>query len=441
MPRRVVIIGGGFAGLSAGVELSERGFEVLLLERRRHLGGRAYSFTDTRTGDPVDNGQHLFMGCYTHTIAFLKKIGCLEKLKFQEQTHIDFLDAGRRPDSFDCPPLPAPFHVLAGLFLLKGLTLGDKLRTLHMARALRDRAAENAALSVSKWLKKYHQSERINERFWHPMTIATLNESPEVASSKMMRVVLQEAFGKGREASALGIASVGLSDLYTDSAQQFIEARGGRIRFLSHVARFRIAGGRVVAVELKTGETIETDHLISSVPPAVLWQLLDDDLRTGELKSVEKLTSSPIISINLWFDRPLVDKPFIGLLGTRLQWLFNKEVILRTANGSHQLALIISAAHAYTDWTKNQLVDMAVGELHQLLPESRDAELVHSAVVKERDATLSHTVASDTLRPGAKTSIPNLVLAGDWTDTGLPATIESALLSGKRAAELVRVGA
>ena len=437
MSNRVIIIGGGFAGLSAGVELSELGFEVLLLERRRHLGGRAYSFTDTRTGDIVDNGQHLFMGCYAHTIAFLKKIGRLEKLEFQERTRIDFLDAGRRGDSFACPPLPAPFHVLAGLFLLKELTFGDKLRALHMGRALRDRAPKNGGLPVSEWLKTYRQSERINERFWYPMTIATLNESPDVASSKMMRVVLQEAFGKGREASALGIASVGLSDLYTDAAQQFIEARGGRIRFLAQVAHLRVEGDRVVAVELKTGETIATDFLISSVPPKILWQLLDDDLRAGELQCVQKLASSPIISINLWFDRPLVDKPFIGLLGTRLQWLFNKEVILRPGNDSHQLALIISAAHAYTDWTKNQLVSMAVSELHQLLPESRDARLVHSAVVKERDATLSHTVASDTLRPGAKTSIHNLVLAGDWTDTGLPATIESAVLSGKRAAEIV----
>jgi hydroxysqualene dehydroxylase len=437
LSRRVLIIGGGFAGLAAGVELGERGYKVTVLERRNHLGGRAYSFTDTKTGDTVDNGQHLFMGCYTNTIDFLKKIDCLDKLKFQDRTQINFLDTESRFTTFDCPPLPAPFHVLAGLFRLQGLTVGDKLRALNLGKVLRGRAQKNGALTVSEWLKTLHQSERIRERFWYPMAIATLNENPEIASSKMMIKVIQEAFGAGRQASRMGISSVGLSELYTDGAKAFIESRGGTIRLLAPVNRLVVSNSNVTAVELKNGEHLEADAVISTVPPNNLWEMLDNELRTTEFAYLEKLPSAPIVSINLWFDRPITDCEFIGLLGTRVQWLFNKDLLNPQKKRSNHIALVISAAHDYIAMTRNRLVEMALSELHQLIPESRKAKLLHSTIIKERDATLSHTVASDNLRPKAQTSITNLILAGDWTATGLPATIESAVLSGRTAAALV----
>jgi len=165
--------------------------------------------------------------------------------------------------------------------------------------------------------------------------------------------------------------------------------------------------------------------------------MLPVGLRGGEFAGLEALGSSPIVSINLWFDRPVTDREFVGLIGTRIQWLFNKDAILSNGKGSNHIAIIISAAREFVDWTREALVEMAVEELNQLIPESRSAKLVHSAVVKERDATLAHTVESDSLRPGPRTSISNLILAGDWTATGLPATIESAVLSGHTAARMV----
>ena len=179
MTRRVVIIGGGFAGLTAGVRLSERGYEALVLERRNHLGGRAYSFIDSKTGDVVDNGQHLFMGCYRHTIAFLETIGRLDRLKFQERPRVDFLDSAHGFTSFDCPPLPAPLHVLAGLLKMKGLGVGDKLRTFNVGRAIkRNGKLSPDALTVDQWLDELGQSANIKTRFWNPMVVATLNQSP-----------------------------------------------------------------------------------------------------------------------------------------------------------------------------------------------------------------------------------------------------------------------
>lgn len=440
MPRRVVIIGGGFSGLACGVALSERGHNVLLLERRNHLGGRAYSFTDLKTGDTVDNGQHLFMGCYKHTIAFLDKIDCLSKLKFQKQTRIDFLDTTGAHTSLKCASLPAPFHFLGGLLMMEGITLGDKLRSLRLGGAIRSNGATGAGktnLTVAEWLDSLNQSETMRQRFWYPIAIATLNERPEIASAQMMKRALQEAFNGPPANSSLGIARVGLSQLYTDGARDYIESRGGQVRRGATAERLLIENNRVAAVEMKDNEIIRADYFIVAVTPGALFQMLPAELKRGEFAYLTSLSSSPILSINLWFDRQVIDYEFAGLLGTRVQWVFNKDLILSSAKKSNHVAMIISAARDYIDWSKEELVEMALEELHEVLPASRAAKLLHSVIVKEREATISHTVNSDSLRPGPLTSISNLVLAGDWTDTGLPATIESAVISGHAAADCV----
>jgi len=440
MPKRVVIIGGGFAGLAAAVELSERGADVLLLERRRHLGGRAYSFTDTVTGDVVDNGQHLFMGCYANTIRFLEKIGRLDGLRFQSSPRVEFLDRENGFTAFDCPPLPAPLHALVGLFRMRGLTPRDKLRTLNVARALRASTNGKPGPTVSKWLDGLRQSERIKKRFWYPMAIATLNEDPEIASSKMLRKVLEVAFDGSRKDASIGIARVGLSDLYTTGACSFVESRGGTIRTGAEVRSLTVQQGRAVACELAGNERVEADWFISAVPPSAFLKMLPREMQGAEFASLGSLNSSPIVSVNLWFDRPVTDREFVGLLGTNIQWLFNKDVIVSPGTASNHLALVISAARGFVGMTKSALTEMALAELRELLPAARAANLVHSRVVKEPDATLSHTVESDSIRPGPRTSIHNLLLAGDWTDTGLPATIESAVLSGNIASSLCLEG-
>ena len=437
MSDRVVIIGGGFAGLAAGVRLSDRGLDVTLLERRNHLGGRAYSFIDSKTGDVVDNGQHLFMGCYSHTIAFLETIGTIDRLKFQERPRVDFLDR-QGFSSFDCPPLPAPLHVLAGLVRMKGIGIGDKLRAFNVGRAIKGNGRFSpGSLTVDQWLDELGQSARIKTRFWYPMVVATLNQSPDIASARMLKVVLQEAFGGDSKSANIGISRVGLSDLYTGGASDFIRSRGGRIKTGAQVRSLVLKEGTIVAAELKDGGQIEGDYFISAVPPEALFSILPDELRSNEFARLDRLTSSPIVSINLWFDRPILDREFVGLLGTQSQWIFNKDLILSTGKQANQVAVIISAARDFVDWTKDELVDMATRELHELLPGSRVAVMLHSVIVKEREATLSHTVESDSLRPRARTSIPNLILAGDWTDTGLPATIESAVMSGDVAAKAI----
>jgi squalene-associated FAD-dependent desaturase len=434
--KKVVIIGGGFAGLAAAVELSEAGTEVVLLERRQHLGGRAYSFLDTATGDVVDNGQHLFMSCYRNTVSFLSKIGTLDKLQFQAAPRVEFLDRENGFTTFACPRLPAPLHAIFGIFRLRGLTLGDKLRALNLGRALGKRNHQTEDKTVTEWLRMLGQSQRIRERFWNPMTIATLNESPDMASATMLRKVLEQSFGGGFTDSRLGMSGVGLSQLYTEAARAFVESRGGKVRTAADVRRLVVAGDLVRGCEFKNDECLEADCYISAVPPSALGRLLPHEIRRQYFPGLLALTSSPIVSMNLWFDRPVIDREFVGLLGTRAQWLFNRDMICKSERASNHVAIVISAAYQYVDWTREQLVELARTELQSLVPDLKGARLLHSRVVKEREATISHTIESDRIRPGPQTRIGNLILAGDWTDTGLPATIEGAVLSGRRAAEV-----
>src|SRR5262249_9936669 len=189
--------------------------------------------------------------------------------------------------------------------------------------------------------------------------------------------------------------------------------------------------------ELKSGERLEADCLISAVPPSALGRILPHEARARYFSQLSALASSPIVSMNLWFDRPVIDRHFVGLLGTQVQWLFNRDLICHSGRDLNHIAIVISAAYRYVDWNRDDLVDLARTELESLIPETKGSRLIHSRVVKEREATISHTTNSDRIRPAAKTQIGNLVLAGDWTDTGLPATIESAVMSGCLAAQVV----
>jgi squalene-associated FAD-dependent desaturase len=320
---------------------------------------------------------------------------------------------------------------------LRGLKATDKLRSLKIGRAIRSNDDKINGLTVSQWLRQLGQTEAINDRFWHPLAIATLNESPHAASARMFFVVLRNAFGGARFDSSIGISRVGLSELYTTGASDFICSRGGQVRVSAPVRKLVVENNKVTAIEMKSGERVEGDYFISSVPHKSFFEIIPDQLRREEFAGLEKLRSSPILSINLWFDRPVTDRKFAGLLGTQIQWLFNKDMIGKRSGSANHVALIISAARGFIDKSNGEIVDLAVRELAELLPASAGARVVHSLVVREREATLSHTVESDSLRPGARTSVDNLILAGDWTDTGLPATIEGAVRSGHTAADLV----
>ena len=452
----VLIIGGGFAGLAAAVDLAEAGSRVLLLERRSFLGGRAYSFTDKTTGDTIDNGQHLMMGCYHRTLRFLEKIGSLDKLKFQPDPQVDFLheraDGSVTRASFKCPPLPAPLHLLGGLARLKTIGWGDRLRALGVGLAVRtlngnqDKLAE---ITVREWLDSLGQSERIQRRFWGPMALATLNEAPEVASADMFARVIELGFMRTKRDSAMVVSRVGLSDLYTQQARSFIEDRGGEVRLNADVARIEFEGDCAAGVTLRSGERIEAGAVISAVPYFALRRMLTAEFASAHFPYLDHFKSAPIVSINLWYDKSFTDLEFAGLLDSPIEWVFNKNAINLSGGqsggqgaepesaGRQHLALVISGAHEAATRPKEELIALADAQIKRFFPAARGLRPFHAFVVREYDATISHTVGTAKLRPSSRTQFDNFFLAGDWTATGLPATIEGAVQSGQECARMV----
>jgi squalene-associated FAD-dependent desaturase len=456
-PRRpVLILGGGFAGLAAAADLAEAGRRVLLLERRSFLGGRAYSFTDKTTGDTIDNGQHLMMGCYHRTLRFLEKIGSLDKLKFQPDPQVDFLheraDGSVTRASFKCPSLPAPLHLLGGLARLKTIGWGDRLRALGVGLAVRtlngnqDKLAE---ITVREWLDSLGQSERIQRRFWGPMALATLNEAPEVASADMFARVIELGFMRTKRDSAMVVSRVGLSDLYTQQARSFIEERGGEVRLNAEIARIEFEGGCAAGVTLRSGERIDASAIISAVPYFALRRMLTAEFASAHFPYLDHFKSAPIVSINLWYDEPFTDLEFAGLLDSPIEWVFNKNAINESRGqgggqgdeperaGRQHLALVISGAHEAATRPKEELIALADAEIKRFFPAARGLRPFHAFVVREYDATISHTVGTAKLRPSSRTRFDNFFLAGDWTATGLPATIEGAVQSGQECARMI----
>jgi len=437
MSDEIVIVGGGFAGLAAGVALAEAGRRVRLLEQNPYLGGRARSFCDPKTGSVVDNGQHLVMGCYRAMIRFLSTIGTLDKIKFQPRLRVPFLERGGRLTWLDCPRLPSPWHLLVGVLRSRSFSAGQKLEIARFGNALLNgnkNGASPALESVTAWLTRSGQSDRLQKNFWDLLCIAAMNEDPDVASARLFERVLKLALFTSPEDSRLGIPSAGLSDCYTNAAATYIQTRGGRVETGRGAKNVLISQGTCHGVELGDGTQMDAEQVILAVPWHRLAAVLPSELirsEPGFAKALE-LRPAPIISITLWFDRPITDLEFVGLRGTTIQWLFNKRRI--TGSNDNLVSLVLSGAHQHVDRSKEELVDVALRDLGELLPMAREAKLTHRLVIKERFATFSPSPDAEALRPPARTSVRGLFLAGDWTATSLPATIEGAVQSGYSAA-------
>jgi squalene-associated FAD-dependent desaturase len=284
------------------------------------------------------------------------------------------------------------------------------------------------------------QSTNACTSFWFPVAIATLNELPERAAAAPFAEVMARAFFGSRADSQFVLPKVGLSDLYTDDARRFIEARGGCVQLKSPVAALSLDGDRLTGLQLRDGTCVDADACISTVPPKALDALLPEPLRRdAHLRTLDQFEASPIVSTHLWFDRPVLTAEFVGLIGTTTQWVFNRSKLTANGNGNgHQcLSAVISAGRDVVEWDTARIADAVVVDLRALVPAARAAQLLRAVVVKEKQATISPTPAAERLRPGPETSVGNFFLAGDWTNTGLPPTIESAVASGQRAAALV----
>jgi len=443
---KVVVVGGGFAGLSAAITLQERRHQVLLLERRGVLGGRATSFPDSLSGEDVDNGTHLMIAGYEATLDLVRRAGAADLLLVQDHLRIDWRDE-RGWTSLDCPALPAPWHLLAGLLPLR-LPWRSRLDVARLGLAAR-MGREPRGLTLAEWLARLGQTEATRRLLWDPLATAILNETPERAAAVLFRQAFREAFLRTSGAGRLVFLRAGYGRLHERLAA-YMQARGGVVRRRALVEAIEVEGGRACGVryaqraegkdEIRRGastrwETAPADAVVAAVPWSVLPALVPEALR-GEppFSSAARLRGSPIVSIELWLDRVVLDRPMAGLRDSEVEWAFDKGRLYGRTGAPQHLAFIVSAARRALPRSNAALAGAAEAALRRYFPDMAGARVVRSLVLREPEATFACDPGAEALRPGPETPVRGLVLAGDWTATGLPATIEGAVRSGRAAA-------
>jgi len=531
--RRAVILGGGLAGIAAAIRLADRGAKVTLVETRKRLGGRATSFVDPTTGQVLDNCQHVLMGCCTNLLDLYKGLGVQDAIEWHRRLHFMNLGSGgtdkavrglvsedghqstdtdklrglrlsvppqplsASPDHTSLPidileadDLPAPFHMTRALMSFAQLTLLEKLAIsrgmLAIMRVHKDERHTLHNTSFAQWLEDHGQPQGAIEKFWAPVVVSALNEEPGHCAADYAIHVYQDGFLSSADAYVMGLSRVPLVRLY-DAAEAVLAKAGGTVMLGASVEKLHAHNDRVTALELADGSVIEGDAFISALPFDRLAKVCTPDMYKNDLRlrRLDRFTTSPIIGIHLWFDRPVMDLPHLVLTQSPLQWIFNKGLEApapspsegegggegeeppvhprashsnpRLAHGaphrehaapdphpnplpkrergwSQHLHGVISAAYDLVDQPAESIIQIVLAEVRKALPLARNATVMHARVIKEKRATFSPRPGVDALRPSASGAIANLYLAGDWCKTGWPATMEGAVRSGYLAA-------
>jgi squalene-associated FAD-dependent desaturase len=432
---RVAIVGGGLAGLAAGCALAGSGFRVTLFERRPYLGGRASSYQHPGTGEVVDNCQHVLLGCCTNLIQFYERLGVENKIRWYDQ--LTFLEPGGRASVISPSRLPAPLHNAPAFLCAACLDLSDKLAIGMAMAALAPATPRDDGETFLTWLRRHAQTKQAIERFWKPILVSALNEDLDRISVPYAAQVVRESFLKSAAAGRMGVPTVPLSELYS-VAGDYISARGGGVRLRCSVESFLPERDDVKL--LASGEETSFDFAVFAVPFDVLSRILPQAPVAEPLRrALSRFETSPITGIHLWFDRQITDLDHAVLLDRTIQWMFHKSKLLgrnENASGSY-VELVVSSSETLVEKSRAGIVELAVAELREFFPGAREAKLVKSTVIKEVHATYSPRPGADVYRPHSETVWPRVFLAGDWTATGWPATMEGAVRSGYMAAESV----
>jgi hydroxysqualene dehydroxylase len=434
MSRRVIVVGGGLAGLTAACQLVRRGHQVTLVEARARLGGATFSFE--RDGLAVDNGQHVLLRCYTEYRALLDLLGVGGHIDIQDRFHIPVITPDGKHAELSRDNLPAPLHLfrtLAGYRLLSG---PDRARVLMAAGLLRTLDPADPRLddrSFADWLVRRGQRPAAIDALWNLITVAALNTDAANASLALCAMVFRTALLERADAADIGVPTLPLGELHGDAANRYLTEQGARVLINSPVRSIRRTdhGFDVLLDE----ETFAADAVVVAAPPEATAAMLPVGA-LAEPELLAQLGGAPIVNVHAVYDRQVTGQSFTAVVGSSVQWVFDRTSTAGLEHGQY-LAISLSAAERWIDTPTAQLRAEFLPELARLFPAAGQAEVTKFFVTRERRATFRQVPGSARLRPVARTRLPRCVLAGAWTRTGWPDTMEGAVRSGNEAARIV----
>jgi squalene-associated FAD-dependent desaturase len=438
----VAVAGGGLAGLAAACALSNLGFRVNLFEKRPFLGGRASSYEHPGTGEIVDNCQHVLFRLCTNLVEFYERIGVADQIHWYDE--MTFIEPGGRTSRMKSSFLPAPMHTAPSFLGFSFLDAEDKLAIARALVPLTLTVQRDTGRSFQEWLDRHGQTKNAVARFWRPILISALSEDLDRISISAAAQVVRESM-KSPAARQMGVPALPLTDLY-NAAGAYIRKHGGNVHFRTALESFH-ADSSWVRVRVR-GKEKENDipeqsfeYLVLALPFDALDRVLPETPESASLhENISHFENSPITGIHLWFDRQISDLDHAVLLDRTIQWMFHKSRLqpIRAKEGGlsgSYIELVVSSSKSLIDKSRNEIVDLALSEVREFFPVARNANLVKATVVKEVNATYSPRPGIDSHRPSSITKWKRVFLAGDWTRTGWPATMEGAVRSGYLAAE------
>jgi squalene-associated FAD-dependent desaturase len=439
------VVGGGLAGISASIALAETGADVTLLEARPRLGGATCSFS--RDGLTVDTGQHIFLGCCTAYRGLLAKLGMTGHATLQDRFDVTVLAPGGRKAKLRRTALPGPLHMLPALGRYPFLSFTERMSVARPALAMRRVDPANPAVDAQRfgdWLAARGQSERTRRALWDLFSVSALNIAGDDASLALAAVVVKTGLLGRNNAADIGVPALPLGELHGDAGATLLAKLGAQVLLGTKVAGIDTGGeGARFRVRLAREDgpaDLPADAVVLAVPPEKAAPLIPPG--TLPDMTVERwagLGASPIVNVHVIYDRPVMDLPFAAAIDSPVQWVFDRTGISGMDNPGHQyLAVSLSAADQYADVPAARLREQFVPALAELFPAARDARVAEFFVTRERRATFRQAPGTGALRPKAATRRPGLVLAGAWTDTGWPDTMEGAVRSGLAAAVELR---
>ena len=433
--KTVTVVGGGVAGMSAACALVEAGLRVELVDRRGYLGGRASSYLHPGVHEVIDNCQHVLFGCCTNLVGFYKRIDVANCIYWTSE--MTMIEPGGRRSKLGPSGLPAPLHGLPKLLSAHAFSLADKFALARAFAALARPVPAYSRESLGAWLKRHGQTKGTLERFWRLVIASALNADIDSIAMPYAAKVIRELFMNSAFAGSMGMSTVPLSELYQGVAP-LVEKGGGSVQLNTFIdGASWDAESAQWTIRTRGGE-LTSEFLVVALPFEATAQLLPQMPATEgarELSAkIEQHEHWPICSVHLWFDREITELDHAVLLDREIHWMYNQSR-LQAGRGGHYIELVVSATRAFAALPRDEAIKQALAELAEFFPRVKEAKLEKVALVKEVRATFGVPPGIDAARPCAVSPWPHCFLAGDWTATGWPSTMESAARSGHLAAE------